>query len=241
MSEMHFSALSDRWVSAQNNDAFCAEKIGKYHVFGVAEGLSDLPGESSASGIAISSLRHAVKGDSGSPSGILAAAVHESEKRIVASEGNPVGVSRGSTHLCACLVEDSMACTILDTGEGNTYLIDPDGIRVPRDQQKPGQRDGRLTSRSPSQDKRLGDLITHTLGEPHMLKNSDFIATTIRERFLLLSSGGLHDFVHKERIAEIVLSNGENVETSCENLLQEAQSAGSEKTITIVLVHGHLH
>ena len=63
----------------------------------------------------------------------------------------------------------------------------------------------------------------------------------IADRFLLLSTGGLHDYVKKERIAEIVLQNGENVESSCQYLLQEALSAGSERTITIVLVHGHLH
>ena len=32
-------------------------------------------------------------------------------------------------------------------------------------------------------------MITHTLGEPHMLKKSDFVTVTIRDLFLLLSSG----------------------------------------------------
>ena len=35
MANLHFFAVSDRGVSTANNDAFCAEKIGNYHVFGV--------------------------------------------------------------------------------------------------------------------------------------------------------------------------------------------------------------
>jgi len=71
------------------------------------------------------------------------------------------------------------------------------------------------------------------------LKVSDFITVNIRDLFLLISSEGLHNFGTRKRIAEIVLDNGENVETSCQQLVQEAQQAG--RTITIVLVHGHLH
>ena len=241
MADVHFSALSDRWVSAENNDAFCTEKIGKYYVFGVAEGLTDLPGGSSASGIAIASVKEAVKGNKRSPPEILTAAVRMSEARITA-HAEPPGVSPGSTHLSACLLEDSLDCTILDTGEGNAYLIGPEGIRIPRDlpvSGKPGSQG--LPLRNPVEDKQRTDLISHTLGEPHMLKMSDFVSINMRGRYLILSSGGLHDFVRKERIGEIVLKNGENVETSCELLLQEAQSAGSEKTITLVLIHGHLH
>jgi len=37
MSRIHFFAISERWISAPNNDAFCAEKIGDYHLFGVPQ------------------------------------------------------------------------------------------------------------------------------------------------------------------------------------------------------------
>jgi len=242
MAEVHFSSLSDRWTSAENNDAFCAEKIANYQVFGVAEGLSDQPSGSSASGIAIASLREAVQGPAQAPGEILIAAIHGSERRIAAQAGDSRTTARGATHLSAGLIDDALECTILDTGEGNAYLIGPDGIQAPGEhmaQGTPASQGG--LSRSNSNNKNLTEIITHTLGEPHLLKQSDIVTVSLRDRFLLLSSGGLHDFVSKERIAEIVLRNGENVETSCEQLLQEAQSAGSEKTITIVLVHGHRH
>jgi serine/threonine protein phosphatase PrpC len=239
MAQVHFFALSDRWSSAANNDAFCAEKIGKYYVFGVAEGLTDLPGADSASGIAITSLRESARLGKGTPAAILEKAVYDSETRIIAQAGKSPETTRDATHLSACLVSDMLDCTILDTGEGNAYLIGPDGIDIP--QKEPVTVKPSSPVRNPEEVKKRTDIISHTLGEPHMLKSSDFVTVSLRDIFLLLSSGGLHDYVRKEKIAEIILRNGENVETSCEKLLQEAQSAGSERSITLVLVHGHRH
>jgi serine/threonine protein phosphatase PrpC len=174
----------------------------------------------------------------GSPAATLDAAVHAIEARIRARKAGPAGAAHNRTHLSAGIVSDSLDSTILDTGEGNVLLITPDGIFIPRDYPHastppvPGLP-------APSGEQRV--MISHTLGEPHILKLSDFITVNIRDFFLLISSEGLHNFVTRKRIAEIVLDNGENVETSCQQLVREAQQAGSERTITIVLVHGHLH
>jgi serine/threonine protein phosphatase PrpC len=242
MARLHFSTLSDRGLRSINNDAFCAEKIGKYYVFGVAEGQTDPTYEGSASGIAVSCLRKSAKSQKNSPVVALAAAVHESDAQISMHAANIPGRIKDTTQLSACLIDDTLKCTILDTGEGNVYLIGSDGIYLPREYALSGQPEefGSLET-GYGNDKKRGDMISHTLGEPRILTKSDFVMVNIVDRFLIFSSGGLHDYVKKDRIAEIVLQNGENVETSCEFLLQEALSAGSERTITIVLVHGHPH
>jgi serine/threonine protein phosphatase PrpC len=242
MARLHFSTLSDRGIRSINNDAFCAEKIGIYYVFGVAEGQTDPTYEGTASDIAVSCLRESVKSQKNSPAAALAAAVHESDGRISAHAANSPDRTKDATHLSACLIDDTLKCTILDTGEGNAYLINRDSIHLPREHALSVQPEGPgFPGTGHSSDTRRGDMISHTLGEPRILTKSDFVTVNITDRFLLFSSGGLHDYVKKDRIAEIVLQNGENVETSCEFLLQEALSAGSERTITIVLVHGHLH
>ena len=66
----------------------------------------------------------------------------------------------------------------------------------------------------------------------------DFYEVNLCDTFLLLSSGGLHDYIRKERIREIVLANGENVEKSWMDLIEEALVAGSADNITVVLAHG---
>ena len=242
MTRIHFAALSERWSSAENHDSYVAEKIGDFYLFGVAEGLSNEPGRTSASSIAVSSLIDAVRKMKGSPATALNTAIRESEERIHAQMAKPSVSPRDATHLSACIVSDTLECTVLDTGEGNVLLLGHDGNVVPRDHPKARYpADAGITLPAAGKEKQSMDMISHTLGEPHMLKQSDFVTVSIRDLFLVISSGGLHDFVKKERIAEIVLANDENVETSAEQLVQEAQRSGSEETITVVIVHGHLH
>ncbi|MFZ1128551.1 PP2C family protein-serine/threonine phosphatase [Methanoregula sp.] len=240
MAPLHFFALSDRGVSATNNDAFCAEKIGKYHVFGIAEGLSDPADGGFAGDIAISSLRQSVQAQGDSPAAAIIAALHESDARISAHATTSPGRSMNGTYLSACLIDDALDCTLLDTGEGYACLITPDGVFAPRDYPLSGRPDGLgVLLGDPGEERKRTNMISHTLGEPRILMESEFVAVNMRDIFLLLSSGGLHDLVGKERIAEIVHENGENVEASCEHLMQEALSAGSEQTITLILVCGH--
>ena len=242
MARLHFSALSDRGIREINNDAFCAEKTGKYYVFGVAEGLTDAAMEGTASALAISCLRETAKKYQYSPGEILDIAVRESEARISLSMEKSPGHGKDSTHLSACIADDTLECAILDTGEGNASLISEDGILAPREYLPPHKPGGSGSPRGKfGKEERRGVMISHTLGEPRILTETDFVSLNLTNRFLLLSSGGLQDFVKKGRIADIVLENGENVDASCEFLLEEALSAGSEQTITLVLVHGHLH
>ena len=164
----------------------------------------------------------------GSPAAALDAAVHEIETRIRERKAWPPGKVRDGTHLIAGIVSDSLDNTILDTGEGDLLLITPDGIFIPRDYPhastlpNPGLP-------VPSGKQRV--MLSHTLGEPHLLNLSDFVTVNIRDLFLLISSEGLHNFVTRKRIAEIFLDNGEKVETSCQRLVREAQQDGSERTI----------
>jgi len=62
--------------------------------------------------------------------------------------------------------------------------------------------------------------------------------STLRAKFLLLSSDGLHDYVKKERIQEIVLLNWGHVEKSVKELVGETRSAGSDDNIMAMLAYG---
>ena len=243
MTRLHFFALSERWISAANNDAFVAERFGDHHLFGIAEGLSDQPGLGSASGIAVSSAIDGMKGMiamKGSPADTLVAAVHESEARILKRLGGGKKTIRDATHLSAAVVDESLACTLLDTGEGHALLIGESGAFLP--QEYPGTRPSAGTGGNPHERKgNLQEMISRTLGGPRVLKPSDIVTFSLLDTFLLLSSGGLHDYLGRDRIAGIIRLHGENVETACQQMVREAQTAGSERTITIVLAHGHRH
>ncbi len=241
MTRIHSFALSERWSSAPNTDAFCAEPVASIHLFGMAEGLSGRPGLGSASGIAISALIDTTRKMTSSPAETLVAALRESEARIQKKKGAPPGSVRDATRLSAAIVNDSLECTILDAGEGNALVITPETVSIPADFPKASHPfdPGPVTSGPAG--KPGAQMISHTLGEPHILKRADITQLGIRNLFLLMSSAGLHAHLPRDRIAGIVRRHGENVETACQELVREAQKAGSEETITIVLVHGHIH
>jgi serine/threonine protein phosphatase PrpC len=242
MGQLHFSALSDRGIRSINNDAFCAEKIGNYYIFGVAAGEADPTFEGAASSTAIFCLKESAKNPTNPPAAILARAVHESDARIRAHAADFPDRKTDATHLSACIIDDTLECTILDTGEGNAYVISHDSIQVPREHalSRHPQATG-VPERANNGEKNREGMISHTLGEPRILATTNFVTINVADRFLLLSSGGLYDYVKKDRIAEIVRQNGENVEASAEFLVEEALSSGSDRTITLVLIHGHRH
>jgi len=135
-----------------------------------------------------------------------------------------------STDLCACLVDENMDCTIIDTGNGSVYYISPgSGIVIPRELPFSGKIP------VPSQKK----IISHALGESHILRSADFNRVNLMDSFIVMSSDGFYDFVKREEIRPIVERNGEAVESTCEELKDKALLAGSGQTITVIVIHGH--
>ena len=227
MAHIHSFAISERGVSETNDDSFCAERIGSYEVFAVASGRSGIGRK--ASEIAINSLRDTVKNNTHDPSEILVKAVADADLKIGERDGQKRLHAGLGTDLCACLVDDNLDCTILDTGNGSVYHISPDsGIVIPREIPF-AEKSGSL----------LKKVISHTLGEPIVLKDSEFHRVNLLNSFMVLSSSGLYDYVKREEIKSVVEINDENVETSCEALKNQALQAGSDRTITLIILHGH--
>jgi serine/threonine protein phosphatase PrpC len=229
MAHVHSFALSERGISETNNDSFCAERVGSYEVFAVASGRSGIGRK--VSEIAINSLRDTVKNNTHDPAEILEKAVADADVKIGERSGHKRHHDGMGTDLCACLIDDNLDCTILDTGNGSVYYISPDsGIVFPREIPF-AEKSGSL----------LKKVISHTLGEPIVLKGSEFHRVNLMNSFMVLSSSGFYDYVKREEIRSVVEINGENVETSCEALKNQALQAGSDRTITLIILHGHNH
>jgi serine/threonine protein phosphatase PrpC len=81
-------------------------------------------------------------------------------------------------------------------------------------------------------------MISHVLGAPHRLKDLDFSEFFLGDGYLVLCSDGLTQVLKKEAIGIIIGKNDGNLETACEEMVNEAMTAGSESTITVILVHG---
>jgi serine/threonine protein phosphatase PrpC len=229
MSSLHSSVVSERGMSATNNDALCNERIGRFQVFAVASGRTGRPSGKQAGEIAVAALRESVKDSPGDPAGALERALDRADERIGALGVKDREHSGTGTELSACLVDENTDCTILDTGNGGVYYISPRGIVLPREIP--------FTGRKAVPVKRK--MISHTLGEPRVLRGTEISQVNLMDSFIVLSSAGFHDYVGRDTIVTIVRRNGENVDTSCEELKNAALQAGSESTVTLIILHGH--
>lgn len=238
MSPLEFSALSERGMRERNDDAFCAEKIGSYHLFAIAEGLPTHPYGDLASRTAIDALRAVVGKTKGSAQEILIAGIRQAEAdvRVLAQLPKHTGLA---TTLVACLVDTKMNCTVLDIGDRNCMVITKSSTDNARTIAKARHLPGSPAAAHPApRPPALSDMISHVLGEPYRMKDADFPVFVLGNEFLLISSGGLTDVLDKEAIAGIIRKNEGSIDAACETLVQEAMKAGSERTISVVLVHG---
>jgi protein phosphatase len=144
-----------------------------------------------------------------------------------------------ATTLIAAVVDDRLNCTVVNVGDSHGHIITNNNIRTTKDHSVVNELvdSGEIAPEDAWQHP-LSNVLSQALGDPESVIKPDFYETNLLDTFLLLSSDGLHDYLKKERIREIVLANGENGEKLCRELVERALRAGSEDNITVVLVHG---
>lgn len=238
MSRIEFFARSERGLRTHNDDAYCAEQVGDNFLFAVA---GSPPGHLSceiASRTAIEALKTAVVNRSGSSRDILIKGVRNADTEVRALSLKSHEHAGMTTKLVACLIDTPLECTVLDTGEGNCIVVSGSTIeparRFARLRKPHGSRNGQGIPPPPI----LSDMISHVLGAPHRLKDMDFSEFSLDDSFLVLGSDGLTQALRKEAIGIIIGKNEGNLATACEEMVKEAMKAGSESTVTVILVHG---
>jgi protein phosphatase len=234
-----FFARSDPGLREINEDSSCAEQIGGSFVFGVADGLGGHAAGEVASAIAIECLRNAFRLNDDNPNDALLEAISEADNQIlVYGENHPD--SRGmATTLIAAVVDEDLNCTVINVGDSRAHFITAHDISLTKDHSyvnelvESGELQPGDTWKHP-----LSNVLCQAIGDPEGVIKPDFYELNIRDTFLLLSSDGLHDFVETEKIHELVIGNGDDLQKSCDDLVSMALEAGSDDNITLVLVHG---
>ena len=76
--------------------------------------------------------------------------------------------------------------------------------------------------RRPASARSSTDRDRTTLGDPNILKKSDFNEINIRDSFVLLSLNGVQDYIWRELIREIIIiRNQDNLETSSKSYCKQ--------------------
>jgi len=239
MSRVSYYASSEIGLRDNNEDSYCAERIGDYYVFAVADGLGGHACGEVASSIAIECLKNAVKFYEGDLKTMLRDAVFDADEQILAqSEKSPKKRGMATTLIAAC-VDDDLNCTVVNVGDSRAHIITQDEVKTTKDHSVVNELadSGEIAPEEVWQHP-LSNVLTQALGDPESVVKPDFYDVNLRDTFLLLTSDGLHDYIRKERIREIVFANGNDVTKSCRDLVKEALAAGSDDNITIVLAYG---
>jgi protein phosphatase len=240
MNNIHFFGLSEKGLRDSNEDAYCSERIGRYYVFAVADGLGGHAAGEVASGIAIECVREAFRSNVTDPAKSLENAVINADARIrTQAELNEELLGMATTLIAAC-VDDKLNCIMINVGDSRGHLLSPDGTEVTKDH---GYVQELLDAGAISADEAwhhpLSNVLRQALGDPDGTIKPDFYTACLKDTYLLLSSDGLHDYVRIGRIREIISVNGENLKKSCEGLVAAALENDSNDNVTVVLVHAH--
>lgn len=234
MISLEWYADSIPGLRAKNNDSYLAMKVGEYYLFIVADGLGGHPAGDVASAIAISSFDKRAKTPVGDGKEFLLDALADAQIAILrAGQDNPELMGMGTT-LLAALVNPDGTGLFMNIGDSRGHLING-GITHTEDQNMAQAlvRAGRLTEEE-AMNHPLSKMLKQALGdiEPPV---PDFYSIDMKGKYLLLSSDGLHGFVRKERIREIVIDEGPSLSEKVQLLIEEALQCGSDDNITVIL------
>ena len=238
MPGISYSALSEHGVRPENDDAFITAQIGDYVVCAVADGVPGHPDGAAASRTAIDAFRESLKGPRGTARELLVAAVRKADAAVGALSPSTPGHKAPATTLTACLIDRKNTCTLLDIAGTNALVINGATAEYAAAAARSRRPASLPAPAARPPEPSLAEMVSHVLGAPYRLKDSDPVEFVLGSEFLLIASDGLTDHLDAGAIAAIVRDAGGSSDAACERLVQEAMRAGSESTITVILVHG---
>jgi PPM family protein phosphatase len=141
-----------------------------------------------------------------------------------------------ATTLVAALIDQSGSCTLMNIGDSRAYTIQNGVIKHTRDQNIVGDlvASGQITEEE-AMNHSLRTVLDQALGDTDSVIEPAFYESNLSDGGLILSSDGFHDFLHKERIMEIV-TVGKTTEEVCRKLIEAAYEGGSDDNVTVVVI-----
>jgi len=233
----HVCALSEKGPRPNNEDNFLVLELPDAYLLAVADGLGGHNAGEVASQMAVDILRDTFseeyrKGMSvGEIEGLLRKA-HERADSIVRE--NAVGEKKGmGTTLVSAVVLPDKA-VVANTGDSRAWLI-RDGELVARTKDHSPLQD-LIDSGEISEEEAFGhplsNFVKSAIGVKKLLIDT-YLWSAERGDVLLLSTDGLHDYVRKERILQIV-SSGEGADEIARMLIDAALPVTKDNVTVVV-------
>jgi serine/threonine protein phosphatase PrpC len=231
---VQFHAISEKGRRERNEDAYLAEKISRYYVFAVADGLGGHAAGDVASSIAIETLRTTIKTSAAqtAPSVLLKKAMSNANRKIC--EYNSMHGLNAGTTLVSILMDSDGSCTIGNVGDSRAFFFENGKIWQTTDHSYVQLlvQEGRITP-----DEAFHHPMKHILQKALGLFPD--VAVDIYERraekfTLVVSSDGLHDTIRPQRIRNLAIQLPPDEATK--KLVSEAMHEGSNDNISVIVV-----
>jgi PPM family protein phosphatase len=234
MSSIIWYAESITGLREKNEDSFLARKAGEHYLLVVADGLGGHAAGEIASATAVAACNDRAEQPINDGKEFLLDCLALAEFAVLKKgQERPEWWGMGTT-LLAALVRPDGTGLLMNVGDSRGHMINGK-ISHTRDQNMAQEmvQSGRMTEEE-AMASDLSKMLNQALGdiEPPV---PDFYSIDIKGKYLLLSSDGLHGFVHKETIRKIVLEGGSDLPDTVKKLMDEALRCGSDDNITIIL------
>lgn len=234
MESLTYHAVSERGRRERNEDAFLAERIGRFHVFAVADGMGGHAAGDIASACAIAQLRGTVirsrAGDQ--PRAILERAFANANREIY--EYNKENVLNAGTTLTALLIDEAGKCVFANVGDSRAFVFDEIGTWQTRDHSYVRNLiDQGLLTPDEAMTHPRKNILERALGlQPDV--TVDIYPRECSGRTIVLSSDGLHDSVPPERIRLLARAHTPSEATAA--LTAECLRVGGTDNITAIVI-----
>lgn len=230
---LRYAAMSDQGKRERNEDAYFAGKVAGYHIFAVADGLGGHASGDVASRIAIEVLEETAGEDLGGtrPLALLKRAFQRANAAVCTY--NRENYLNAATTLSAAIVDESGRCWIGTVGDSRTHIITPSSVWHTRDQSYVQSLvEAGVLSPAEAMLHPGKNILTQALGLETRVQ-VDLEEQSIGGAVLVVSSDGLHDYVSKSAIQEIVIVN--EPDAACRMLIDAAKGAASTDNITVIV------
>lgn len=209
---------------------------GNSFLFVVADGPGGHPSGDIASAIAVSAFEEREERSIWDSKEFLLDALAEAQIAVLKSgQQNPELLGMGDNAPCSLGESSDGTDLFMNVGDSRGRHLINGGIMHTQDQNMAQAlvRSGRLTEEE-AMNHPLSKVLNQALGdiEPPVV---DFYSIDVKGNYLILSSDGLHGFVRKERMWEIVIDEGHSLSRKVQSLIDEALRCGSDYNITVIL------
>lgn len=241
----NFFGLTDAGrVRTNNEDAFIAQKLGRYIAACVIDGVGGYEGGEVAAAIARKAVLDYFAISSGDVITMMKEAFAVANEKIAAEKiKNPDYQSMACVATLAMIDVAAKTFSYAHIGDTRLYLLrDRSLVKISKDQSFVGylEDSGRITEGEAMQHPKRNE-INNALGFAASLNAADIETGTspfLPGDTVLLCSDGLTDLLTRSEI-ETVLSTDETLQVKAKKLIQQANDRGGKDNITTVLVHNH--